>query len=150
MMKRHLTILIALSAISGVTAAGSVAAQTAAAPAVSMKPIAKIGSTLTGGALTATPAPLEVNVSEVTLAAGASLPAHKHDYLRVVQIVAGDLKVTFPDGGEAKTFHAGQWVADTTDQWHEAIATGPDAVVMRVIDIAPPGAATTVMRPAKP
>lgn len=147
MMKRHVSILIA-TALSA--AAGGAIAQTAPVAPVSMKPIAKIDRTLTGGALTATPAPLEVNVSEVTLASGASLPTHKHDYLRVVQILAGDLKVTFPDGGEAKTFHAGQWVVDTTDQWHAATATGPDAVVMRVIDIAPPGAATTVMRPAKP
>lgn len=122
----------------------------AQAPAIPpAKAIATITETLTGGPLTATPAPLEVRVSEVTVPAGATLPTHKHDYLRIVQILQGELKVTFPDGGEPLTFHAGQWVADTTDTWHEATATGPDAVVMRVTDVLPPGAAATVMRPKK-
>lgn len=124
--------------------ASPVAAQAPAIPPPTA--IAHISQTLTGGPLTATPAPLEVRVSEVTVPAGATLPAHRHDYLRIVQILQGELRVTFPDGGAPMTFHAGQWVADSTDHWHEATALGSEAVVMRVTDILPPGAAATVMR----
>ncbi|WP_141653138.1 hypothetical protein [Phenylobacterium immobile] len=152
-MKRHVPALIALSLVAAPALAQPAPAQSTPAQAVAIppaKPLATITATLTGGPLTATPAPLEVRVSEVTVPAGATLPAHKHDYLRVVQIVSGDLKVTFPDGGAPLEFHAGQWVVDSTDHWHEATASAAGPVVMRVTDILPPGAAATVMRPVKP
>jgi quercetin dioxygenase-like cupin family protein len=128
--------------------AGPAAAQTAQIPPA--KPLASIDATLTGQPLTASPAPLQVRVSEVTVPAGASLPAHSHGYLRIVEILSGELKVSFPDGGADRIVHAGDWVADATAAWHTATAIGPDAVVMRVIDVTPPGAAATVMRPATP
>jgi quercetin dioxygenase-like cupin family protein len=123
----------------------AVAAPAAAqGPAPSTRAIATVDATLTGQAIDPPAGPLRVTVSETTLPVGGRLPAHKHPYPRVVNILSGRLRVTNLDTGQAREVKAGDWVVDAVDQWHEAATLGDEPVRLLTIVPAPPGAAVTI------
>ncbi|MFN3584544.1 cupin domain-containing protein [Phenylobacterium sp.] len=122
------------------------AAAPAAAQAVNT-PVATLDATLTGQPIVAAPGPLRVTVTETLIPAGGRLAPHKHPYPRVVQVVAGHLKVTNLDTGAVSEPKPGEWLVDAVDQWHEAVALGAAPVRLLVIDQAPPGAAVTIPKP---
>lgn len=117
------------------------------AQAPATQPLATLDATLSGQPVVAPGGPLRVTVSETLLPPGARLAAHKHPYPRVVQVVAGRLRVTNLDTGLVSEVKAGDWLVDAVDQWHEAVVLGEEPVRLLTIDQAPPGAAVTVPRP---
>lgn len=135
----RLLLLALLAAAVGVPAA-------AQAPAPSTRAIATVDATLTGQPIDPPAGPLRVTVSETTLPVGGRLAAHKHPYPRVVNILAGRLKVTNLDTGQVREAKAGDWMVDAVEQWHEAVVLGDEPVRILTIDQAPPGAAVTVPR----
>ncbi|MBL8769972.1 MAG: cupin domain-containing protein [Phenylobacterium sp.] len=134
-MRRVLILLLAAAAFPA-------AAQTPPAPG---KPVT-IDATLTGQPIRAAPGDLRVSISQVELPAGGRLAAHKHPYARVVNVLAGRLRVINLDTGDVREVAAGDWVVDAVEQWHEASVVGPEPVRLITIDLAPPGAPVTIQR----
>jgi quercetin dioxygenase-like cupin family protein len=89
---------------------------------------------------------LEVTVSRVTIAAGASLPIHKHRFQRLAYVEAGHLKVSNLDTGTSVEYRPGDTIIEARDQWHTGTALGDVPVVLLVIDQTPPGEPNTVRR----
>lgn len=110
-------------------------------------PVASLEATLTGQPIVAPAGPLRVTVTETLIPAGGTLAPHKHPYPRVVQVLAGRLKVTNLDTGTVSEPRPGEWLVDAVDQWHEAAALGAEPVRLLVIDQAPPGAPVTISKP---
>lgn len=122
----------------------------AAPPAIAQpasRPVATLDATLSGQPITAPQGKLRVTVTETTIPAGGRLAAHKHPYARVVQVLAGRLKVTNLETGQAREVRAGDWLVDSIEQWHEAETVGAEPVRLLTIDYAPPGAQVTIPRP---
>lgn len=117
-----------------------------ATPAAAQAPPLTIDATLSGQPIRAPAGDLRVTITQTTLPPGGRLPAHKHPYPRVVQVVSGRLEVTNLDTGQAQEVAAGDWVVDAVDQWHEAQVLGDELVRLLTIDQAPAGAQVTVPR----
>lgn len=122
-------------------------AQPAAAqvPPVPGKPVA-IDATLSGQQILAAKGPLRVTITQTVIPAGGSLPPHKHPYPRVVNLLAGRLKIINLDTGQVREAVAGDWMVDAVDQWHDAQVLGDEPARLMTIDQAPPGAAVTILK----
>jgi quercetin dioxygenase-like cupin family protein len=118
------------------------AAQVPPAPG---KPVT-IDATLSGQPIRAAPGDLRVTVTQSVIPVGGRLPVHKHPYPRLVNVLAGRLKITNLDTGQVRDAVAGDWMVDAVDQWHEAVVVGDEPVRLMAIDQAPPGAAVTILR----
>lgn len=105
-----------------------------------------LDATLSGQPIRAPAGDLRVTVSQAVIPAGGRLAAHKHPYPRVVNVLAGRLKITNLDTGQTRDAVAGDWMVDAVDQWHEAVVVGDEPVRLLTIDQAPPGAAVTIPR----
>lgn len=105
-----------------------------------------LDATLSGQPIRAPAGDLRVTVSQAVIPAGGRLAAHKHPYPRVVNVLAGRLKITNLDTGQTRDAVAGDWMVDAVDQWHEAVVVGDEPVRLLAIDQAPPGAAVTIPR----
>lgn len=132
----------ALPLVALVLTATSAAAQTPPQPG---KP-AILDATLSGQPIRAPAGDLRVTVSQAVIPVGGRLAAHKHPYPRVVNVLAGRLKVTNLDTGQTRDAVAGDWMVDAVEQWHEAVVVGDEPVRLLTIDQAPPGAAVTIPR----
>jgi quercetin dioxygenase-like cupin family protein len=109
------------------------------------KPVT-IDATLSGQPIRAAPGDLRVTITQSVIPVGGRLPAHKHPYPRLVNVLAGRLKITNLDTGQVRDAVAGDWMVDAVDQWHEAVVVGDEPVRLMAIDQAPPGAAVTILR----
>lgn len=114
-------------------------------PPVPGKPVT-LEATLSGQPIRAAGGPLRVTVTQTVIPAGGRLPVHKHPYPRVVNLLAGRLKITNLDTGQVREAAAGDWMVDAVDQWHEAEVVGDEPARLLTIDQAPPGAAVTIPR----
>jgi quercetin dioxygenase-like cupin family protein len=114
-------------------------------PPAAGKPVT-IDATLSGQPIRAAEGPLRVTITQTVLPVGGRLPVHKHPYPRVVNLLAGRLKITNLDTGQVREAVAGDWMVDAVDQWHEAQVVGDEPARLMTIDQAPPGAAVTVVR----
>jgi quercetin dioxygenase-like cupin family protein len=112
-------------------------------PPVPAKPVT-IDATLSGQPIRAAEGPLRVTVTQTVIPVGGRLPPHKHPYPRVVNVLAGRLKITNLDTGQVREAVAGDWMVDAVDQWHEAQVLGDEPARLMTIDQAPPGAAVTI------
>ncbi|TAJ70986.1 MAG: cupin domain-containing protein [Phenylobacterium sp.] len=109
------------------------------------KPVT-IDATLSGQPIRAPEGALRVVITQTVIPAGGRLPVHKHPYPRVVNLLAGRLKITNLDTGEAREAVAGDWMVDAVDQWHEAQVIGDEPARLMTVDQAPPGATVTIPR----
>ena len=107
---------------------------------------AVLDAPLSGQPIRAPAGDLRVTVSQAVIPVGGRLAAHKHPYPRVVNVLAGRLKITNLDTGQTRDAVAGDWMVDAVDQWHEAVVVGDEPVRLLTIDQAPPGAAVTIPR----
>lgn len=103
-------------------------------------------TTVSGQAIRAPQGDLRVSINQTVLPPGGKLAAHKHPYPRLVQVLAGRIRITNLDTGEVREAKAGDWMIDAVDQWHEAVALGDEPAKLMTIDQAPPGAAVTIPR----
>ncbi|HKP79228.1 MAG TPA: cupin domain-containing protein [Phenylobacterium sp.] len=121
-------------------------ASAAAAQAPSPGRPVTIDATLSGQPIRAPAGELRVTITQSLIPVGGRLPAHKHPYPRLVNVLAGRLRVTNLETGQVRDVAAGDWLVDAVDQWHEAVVVGDEPVRLMLIDQAPAGAAVTIPR----
>ena len=76
----------------------------------------------------------QVRVSIYEIAPGAVLPEHKHIYPRYGYVLAGTLRVTYPETGKSDVYGPGDFILEAIGQWHQGANTGIDPVKLLVID----------------
>ena len=121
----------------------------AGAPKVSVEPVAKTSTTITGQPIVV-PANPNVVVSIATFPPGAALPIHKHPYPHYVYVLDGVLTVTNAETNKTFTVKKGDFVVETNSAWHFGKNEGRVPVKLLVIDQLAPGAASNMeLPPAK-
>lgn len=117
-------------ALAALCLAAPAAAQTPPPPG---QPVV-IDKTLSGQPIRAATGDLRLTINQAVIPAGGTLPPHKHPYPRLVQVLAGRLKVVNLDTGQVTEAKAGDWMVDAVEQWHEARALGDEPVRLLTID----------------
>jgi hypothetical protein len=108
--------------------------------------LGRFEATNSGQAILLPQGPAAVTVSRVVIAAGSSLPVHKHPHARYAYVESGQLRVSNLDTGGTKEFGPGDTIIEARGQWHTGTALGAAPVVLLVIDQAPPGETNTIRR----
>ena len=114
------------------------AAHAADAPKISVQPIARTSTTITGEKIDV-PSNPEVTTSIATFPPGAELPIHKHPYPHYVYVLEGNLTVFNVDTGKSFVAKQGQFVVETNANWHYGKNEGGVPVKLLVIDQLPAG-----------
>jgi len=109
------------------------------------KPVV-VEATLSGQPIRAAQGDVRYTITQGVIPAGGGVPSHRHPYPRLVNVLAGRLKVTNLDTGQVRELKAGDWLVDAVDQWHETAVVGNEPVRLLTIDQAPPGAVVTIPR----
>ena len=109
------------------------------------KSIASITTTAIGQPILLPHDKVQVLVSIVEIAAGVTLPVHKHPFPRYGYILAGSLQVTNSETGERTTYRSGEFVVEMVDRWHLGTNLGPDPVKILVIDQVEEGSANSLI-----
>ena len=127
-MKRHLIPIAAILIATSTHAAD--------APKISVQPIARTGTTITGEKIVVPPDP-DVVTSIATFPPGAELPVHKHPYPHYVYVLDGVLTVFNTDTGKSFTVKKGDFIVETNANWHYGKNEGMVPVKLLVIDQLP-------------
>jgi quercetin dioxygenase-like cupin family protein len=131
-------------AIAGAMLLGSAAlAQAADAPKISVAPLLRTDTTITGEKIVVPPNP-EVVTSIATFPPGAQLPIHKHPYPHYVYVLEGNLTVFNMDTGKSFVAKQGQFIVETNANWHYGKNEGAAPVKLLVIDQLPAGATSNM------
>jgi quercetin dioxygenase-like cupin family protein len=119
------------------------------APKVSVEPVARTSTTLTGEPITV-PANPTVAVGIVTFPPGAALPVHRHPYPHYVYVLEGVLTVTNVETGKTFTVKKGGFFVETNTAWHFGKNEGSEPVKLLAIDQLPAGITSNMeLPPAK-
>ena len=129
-MKRHLIPIAAILIATSTHAAD--------APKISVQPIARTSTTITGEKIVVPPNP-DVVTSIATFPPGAELPVHKHPYPHYVYVLDGVLTVFNTDTGKSFTVKKGDFIVETNANWHYGKNEGMVPVKLLVIDQLPAG-----------
>jgi quercetin dioxygenase-like cupin family protein len=129
-MKRHLIPIAAILIATSTHAAD--------APKISVQPIARTSTTITGEKIVVPPNP-DVVTSIATFPPGAELPVHKHPYPHYVYVLDGVLTVFNVDTGRSFTVKKGDFIVETNADWHYGKNEGMVPVKLLVIDQLPAG-----------
>ena len=129
-MKRHLIPIAAILIATSTHAAD--------APKISVQPIARTGTTITGEKIVVPPNP-DVVTSIATFPPGAELPVHKHPYPHYVYVLEGNLTVFNVDTGKSFAAKQGDFIVETNAHWHYGKNEGAVPVKLLVIDQLPAG-----------
>ena len=129
-MKRHLIPIAAILIATSTHAAD--------APKISVQPIARTSTTITGEKIVVPPNP-DVVTSIATFPPGAELPVHKHPYPHYVYVLDGVLTVFNTDTGKSFTVKKGDFIVETNANWHYGKNEGTVPVKLLVIDQLPAG-----------
>ncbi|PDQ18732.1 cupin [Mesorhizobium sanjuanii] len=113
---------------------------------VVVTPLASRAETASGQPITLPQKNVQVLVSTYDIAAGATLPVHKHPFPRYAYVMAGTLQVTNVETGKSNTYKTGDFIVEMIGQWHQAINVGTDPVKLLVIDQVEEGTKNTVLR----
>lgn len=113
---------------------------------VVVTPLASRTETASGQPITLPRKNVQVLVSTYDIAAGATLPVHKHPFPRYAYMMAGTLQVTNVETGKSNTYKSGDFIIEMIGQWHQANNVGADPVKLLVIDQVEEGAKNTVLR----
>jgi len=114
------------------------AAHAADASKISVQPIARTSTTITGEKIVVPPNP-DVVTSIATFPPGAELPVHKHPYPHYVYVLEGNLTVFNVDTGKSFVAKQGDFVVETNANWHYGKNEGTVPVKLLVIDQLPAG-----------
>ena len=123
-------------ALAGLAATG--AAHAADTPKISVVPLSRTGTTITGEKIDVPSSP-DVVASIATFPPGAELPIHKHPYPHYVYVLEGNLTVFNVDTGKSFTAKQGQFIVETNANWHYGKNEGTVPVRLLVIDQMPAG-----------
>jgi len=118
-------------------------AQASDAPKISVEPVARTSTTITGEKIVVPPNP-DVVTSIATFPPGAKLPVHKHPYPHYVYVLEGKLTVFNMDTGKSFTARQGQFIVETNANWHYGKNEGTVPVKLLVIDQLPAGVKSNV------
>jgi quercetin dioxygenase-like cupin family protein len=121
----------------------SSAAHAADAPKISVQPVARTGTTITGEKIEV-PSNPDVVTSIATFPPGAELPIHKHPYPHYVYVLEGNLTVFNVDTGKSFVAKQGQFIVETNANWHYGKNEGTVPVKLLVIDQLPAGVKTNM------
>lgn len=113
---------------------------------VVVTPLASRTETASGQPITLPQKNVQVLVSTYDVAAGATLPVHKHPFPRYAYVQAGTLQVTNVETGKSNTYKTGDFIIEMIGQWHQATNVGTDPVKLLVIDQVEEGTKNTVLR----
>jgi len=113
-------------------------AHAADASKISVQPIARTSTTITGEKIAVPPNP-DVVTSIATFPPGAELPVHKHPYPHYVYVLEGNLTVFNVDTGKSFVAKQGDFVVETNANWHYGKNEGAVPVKLLVIDQLPAG-----------
>lgn len=113
---------------------------------VVVTPLASRTETASGQPITLPQKNVQVLVSTYDIAAGATLPVHKHPFPRYAYVQAGTLQVTNVETGKSNTYKTGDFIVEMIGQWHQATNVGTDPVKLLVIDQVEEGVKNTVLR----
>ena len=119
-------------------------AQSADAPKVTVEPVTRMSTTITGEKIVVPQNP-DVSVAIATFPPGAELPVHKHPYPHYVYVLAGVLTVRNLDTGKTFTVKQGDFVVETNADWHTGRNEGNEPVKLLVIDQLPSGAKSNMV-----
>ncbi len=72
-------------------------------------------------------------VSTYDIPPGARLPVHRHPQQRIAYVMAGELRVSTPEG-QSWTYRRGDVVTEMLDHWHSGETLGTEPVRLLVID----------------
>ena len=122
---------------------GIALAQASDAPKISVAPLSRTSTTITGEKIVVPPNP-DVVTSIATFPPGAELPVHKHTYPHYVYVLDGVLTVFNTDTGKSFTVKKGDFIVETNMNWHYGKNEGMVPVKLLVIDQMPAGAKTNM------
>jgi quercetin dioxygenase-like cupin family protein len=88
----------------------------------------------------------QVVVSTYDIAAGATLPEHKHPFPRYGYVLAGKLRVTNTDTMTDQEYKPGDFILEAVGQWHKATAVGVEPVKLLIIDMVEQGKANVILK----
>jgi quercetin dioxygenase-like cupin family protein len=113
---------------------------------VLVTPVLTATVTATGQPIILPRANVRVVVSTYEIAAGATLPEHKHPFARYAYVLAGTLRITSTETGHSKVYRAGGFIVEAIGQWHKAASLGGRPAKLLVIDQVSGDVNNTVMR----
>lgn len=113
---------------------------------VVVTPLTSRTTTASGQPITLPGKNVQVLVSTYDIAAGATLPVHRHPFPRYAYVEAGTLKVTNVETGDSNTYKTGDFIVEMLSQWHQATNIGDGPVKLLVIDQVEEGAKNTELR----
>jgi quercetin dioxygenase-like cupin family protein len=136
--------MIRLLAIS--IALTSLAAPVFAKQPVVVAPVVSTQKTASGQPIVLPQQNVQLVVTRLTIAPGATLPQHEHPYQRYAYVLSGHLKVTMSDTGQSFTYGPGDFIVEMRNEWHSADTVGNQPVVLLVIDQVVAGHSNVVLR----
>lgn len=107
------------------------------------KPVV-VDRTLSGQPIRPAAGVVRYTITQGVIPVGGGVAPHKHPYPRLVNVLAGRLRVTNLDTGDVRELKPGDWLVDAVEQWHETAVVGTEPVRLLTIDQAPPGVAVTI------
>ncbi|MBV9903730.1 MAG: cupin domain-containing protein, partial [Alphaproteobacteria bacterium] len=109
------------------------------APAVTVTPVARTSTTVTGQPIVVPPNP-DVIVTIGTFPPGARIPEHQHPNPHYVYVLEGVLTVMNTETNKSFEAKAGDFVVEMQNTWHYGVNNGTVPVKLLVIDQVPHGA----------
>lgn len=113
---------------------------------VTAKPVASETTTNTGQPITLPQGPVEVTVTRIVVAAGTTLPVHKHPYPRYAEVEAGRILVMNLQTGTDREYGPGDFIVEAIGQWHTGAVISTTDARLLVIDQHPAGESNTIQR----
>ncbi|MER9583008.1 cupin domain-containing protein [Mesorhizobium sp. M0276] len=142
-MRKILVSMLLLAAVFSVNPAWALDSSGAS---VVVTPLASRTTTASGQPIILPQKNVQVLVSTYDIAAGATLPVHRHPFPRYAYVQAGTLKVTNVETGNSNTYKSGDFIIEMIGQWHQATNIGDIEVKLLVIDQVEEGAKNTELR----
>ncbi|MBV9043831.1 MAG: cupin domain-containing protein [Alphaproteobacteria bacterium] len=109
------------------------------APAVTVTPVTRTNTTVTGQPIVVPPDP-DVIVTIGTFPPGARIPEHQHPNPHYVYVLEGVLTVMNTETNKSFEAKAGDFVVEMQNTWHYGVNNGTVPVKLLVIDQVPHGA----------
>ena len=127
-------------------ALGAMPAAAQAPPGAVARSVAQVDATQSGQPILLPQGPVQVTVTETSVAAGGAITPHKHPFPRYAYILEGRLRVTNLDTGTVTMLKAGDFAAEALNQWHRAEPLDGLGAKLLVIDQTPPGQGNMVRK----
>jgi quercetin dioxygenase-like cupin family protein len=102
--------------------------------------------TSSGQPIVLPPTDAQIVVSIYDVVPGVTLQVHKHPSPRYGYVLSGNLRVTNMETGQSDTYKPGDFIVESTGQWHTGANIGDEPVKLLVIDIVGKGQTNIVLQ----